>query len=584
MKNNSLKKLILLIPSVFMVTLTGCGGPKSEESVFVPITGIEFRTEVSSVYVNHETYITGVRVLPENASKKELAWSVEDQTVASITEDGRVEGLKPGSTKLIASAKDGSNVKKEVAITVKPLEKPSSWSLDTAYCFYYTDSFEPNITMYPTSQYIDKSVDYEVVEGADVLKVEDGKIGAYKAGTGKVKVTSKANPELVGEINCIADGDLLSKYRYKEVAGEATASVVASLEDRVSILDFKATVQKGNWAICTIEFDKKLDSKEFSFTVDSKSVSGAEWYSVRLANEGVIYSETEMGAEGHGGKPSTDHWTTNAFDFSSFDRKFNQIVICINGDSDYQEGKTDRYAEMLFDNLSFQEYVDNPTAISVKGGDVLLPLNETADIEVEFTPSAVRNRGLTYSVKPGYEEIVSVENGKLKGLSEGVGYVEVASSGDPNVKTEAKVIVSSEKMIALEVIGNDGMSINKYASKEGRTAVTSLSAPSTIADTYPSVTYKLPQKAAAKNISISVDAKMMSGLTWFSITACSNNGTARIEEIGCGDGTRDWKTFIFNYSSETEVDSIRFTINTQKDVPETEKTEILFNNLSINIG
>lgn len=574
--------MTLLGPGLIVAALSGCA-PTTSEYEFVPVTGIEFRTELSDVYVNHDTYITGVKVLPENASNKELSWSVLDPSIASISENGIVKGLKAGTTSLVATALDGSKVKKEVSITVKPLEKPASWTLDTAYCFYVEDTFEPNITMYPISQYIDKSVEYEVIEGKDVLKIEDGKVGAYKKGSGKVRVQSKANPDLVGEINCIADGDLLSKYGYKDVYGYGEASVVASLEDRVSLLDFKAPVQKGNWSSVLIELDKTYESKDFIMTLESKLVSGPRWFSVRLALDGAIYSQTDFSSEANGGNPTKDTWTTNTFDYTQFDLEFNQLVLCVNADSDYQNGSLEPYAEMLFDNLTFMEFADNPTSISVKDADVLLPLNGVADIEVEFTPRAVKNRGLTYTVKPGSEGIIAVEDGKLKGLAKGVGYVEVASSVDPSVKTEAKVTVSDELMIALDVVGNDGITVKKMTTYEGREAVTSISANATETDTYPSIAYKLPEKAPASSLSISVDAKMLSGHQWFSITACSDNGTARIQEVGSGDGSRDWKTYTFDFEGATLIDSIRITLNTQKDTAATQKTEVLFNHLVVNV-
>lgn len=49
-------------------------------------------------------------ILPAEASNKEVSWSSSDSNVASISKDGTITALSVGSTNIIATAMDGSNV------------------------------------------------------------------------------------------------------------------------------------------------------------------------------------------------------------------------------------------------------------------------------------------------------------------------------------------------------------------------------------------------------------------------------------------------------------------------------------------
>ena len=47
-------------------------------------------------------------IIPENAANKNDTWSIEDSSIASITETGVVTGLKNGTTKVIIKTEDGN--------------------------------------------------------------------------------------------------------------------------------------------------------------------------------------------------------------------------------------------------------------------------------------------------------------------------------------------------------------------------------------------------------------------------------------------------------------------------------------------
>lgn len=60
-----------------------------------------------------------VTVSPKNASKKDLVWSSEDESIATVNQKGKITGKKVGTTTITVKTTDGSNLKEEIKVTVK---------------------------------------------------------------------------------------------------------------------------------------------------------------------------------------------------------------------------------------------------------------------------------------------------------------------------------------------------------------------------------------------------------------------------------------------------------------------------------
>ena len=65
-----------------------------------------------------DTLSLTVGIMPELATDKSLKWTSEDESVASVTEDGVVKAIAVGETRLSAAALDGSNIKSYVSVVV----------------------------------------------------------------------------------------------------------------------------------------------------------------------------------------------------------------------------------------------------------------------------------------------------------------------------------------------------------------------------------------------------------------------------------------------------------------------------------
>lgn len=93
---------------------------------------------------------------------------------------------------------------------------------------------------------------------------------------------------------------------------------------------------------------------------------------------------------------------------------------------------------------SFVIYVTTKrvTAIdSVPERDTIF-VGETTSISTMFTPQNAANQSLTYSIKEG-SDVVTIQNGRVKGIGIGTAVIEVTSGDDPRVKDEITVSVTS---------------------------------------------------------------------------------------------------------------------------------------------
>jgi uncharacterized protein YjdB len=57
-------------------------------------------------------------VLPSTAKNKNISWSINDTTIATINQTGLVKALKNGNVIVTASATDGSNIEATKSITI----------------------------------------------------------------------------------------------------------------------------------------------------------------------------------------------------------------------------------------------------------------------------------------------------------------------------------------------------------------------------------------------------------------------------------------------------------------------------------
>lgn len=84
--------------------------------VNVPLTGLSFKGN-SEVELNKSAKLE-LQYAPLNTTEKDVDWKSSDETVATVTTDGTVSGLKVGTTIITATSKVNPTIKAETKVTV----------------------------------------------------------------------------------------------------------------------------------------------------------------------------------------------------------------------------------------------------------------------------------------------------------------------------------------------------------------------------------------------------------------------------------------------------------------------------------
>ena len=143
MKRN---KIILGMTALLVFTsLVGCksnneGGNKSSSEVeVIHVSSVAVSPARASIYLNdeHPSIQLEAVVLPENAANKKVTWTSSDETIATVSAEGLVTGLKQGKATITATSEDGQKtgtsditvkVDRTQDATIDQLNKPSFYA------------------------------------------------------------------------------------------------------------------------------------------------------------------------------------------------------------------------------------------------------------------------------------------------------------------------------------------------------------------------------------------------------------------------------------------------------------------------
>lgn len=151
-----------------------------------------------------ETITAEYTILPENVTEKSLSWSSADEAVAAVDAEGRITGISPGTTRVTAQTKDGSNLKAVFTVYV-----PTLAAAETDYTIsnltgltipvsYYGSDFEKSISVRATGKPVAYTTRYEenrIELHLDAREAGDSRIEITDKKDGKAKLTLTVHTE-----------------------------------------------------------------------------------------------------------------------------------------------------------------------------------------------------------------------------------------------------------------------------------------------------------------------------------------------------------------------------------------------------
>ena len=159
-------------------------------NIKVTTTDIDAETIVlnstSVIGIPDETIQMEAKVYPDEATEKDVDWYIEDESVASVSDDGKVKILKKGTTTLRAMSKTGSCYAECFVEGVVGYSE-DKLQISVPYIFLYENDKDVLYTYYGDA---DVSCKWESTN-EEVASVDDGVITAKKAGQAIIIATAE---------------------------------------------------------------------------------------------------------------------------------------------------------------------------------------------------------------------------------------------------------------------------------------------------------------------------------------------------------------------------------------------------------
>ncbi len=178
-------------------------------------------------------------ISPENATNKDIEWSVDNSEIATISTDGTLTPKKAGTVKITATAKDGSGIYGEKSVNVKVYAQITSISANVG---------EWNKTFTPS----EREYTIYVPKNTASIKLKPQYNGTLKLGTqtlynNRNNNITLSNLETVLTLNYSETGYTNSTYTIKIVKFEGTQTTVS--EDGKVFTVKPINIEKGNTVI-----------------------------------------------------------------------------------------------------------------------------------------------------------------------------------------------------------------------------------------------------------------------------------------------------------------------------------------------
>lgn len=160
-----------------------------------PVTSISL-SKKATMYTGKKLTLKA-KVNPANASNKALTWKSSNTKVAKVASNGVVTGVKAGTVKITATAKDGSRKSATCTVTVRQSVSKITLSKTNVVLPKKGSSYNVRVTVAPKNAYNKnvavKSAKTKVakVSASTVKSGKTVKITAVKKGTTKVVFTAK---------------------------------------------------------------------------------------------------------------------------------------------------------------------------------------------------------------------------------------------------------------------------------------------------------------------------------------------------------------------------------------------------------
>lgn len=453
-----------------VITATANDGSGTSQSINIhvnaPVTGINVRpaTGSTSAIAKGATTQLEATVGPTDASDKRVEWSSENTAIATVDANGLVTAVAPGSVKIYATAKDGSNTVGFLAITVqKPVE---SILLTANNTFVYKNS---TLAITPTISPADaanKTVEW-TSSNPEIATVDaGGRVVGKKSGTvtitatakdkagafatfavtvitpvTNIKLTSEKNYVNVGKTMQIAAEILPADADNKTLAWSSTNEKIATVDGNGVVrgvsagsVQIKATSTDGSNRAIAISLTVKQPVTKITLknvkkkTVTKTTMNAGTTYSLVAAISPSTATDKSLTW-----KTSNKKLATVSNGVITALKKGTVTITCIANDGSGVKKTFKVTIKQPVKKIALKVGKKTVTSVKVKKG-------KTKTVKATVTPSSANNKKVTF--KSADKKIATVTStGKIKGIRPGTTTITCTAKDGSKVYTTITVIV-----------------------------------------------------------------------------------------------------------------------------------------------
>ncbi|QTQ12444.1 Ig-like domain-containing protein [Treponema parvum] len=166
----------------------------------IPVTGISLVPEETLISLPKSTERQlEAHVVPKNASNKKLTFSLDNQEVASITDEGKITVKKVGNAVITIRAADG--ISKTVNLTVTATQVPVTsivFEESAPESLVIGETYKLKTKVHPNDA-TNKELTY-TADNNNAHVADDGTVTAQSEGTVTITVRSQSDPEIIATV------------------------------------------------------------------------------------------------------------------------------------------------------------------------------------------------------------------------------------------------------------------------------------------------------------------------------------------------------------------------------------------------
>lgn len=252
---------------------------KETKPKVIAVESIEL-SDTNIILTEGENKSLTATVNPSNATNKNVSYTSENASVASVDSNGKITAVSAGQTKIVVTSESNKNVKFETLVTVKAREiEVSSISLNTSNkTLLIGDSLSLNVNFVPQDA-TNKKITWTSSNTSVATVDANGKVVAKKEGSAKITATSNNNKTATVQIKVekkkveVKQVEINSNVTSMYVGDTITLSAVVTPNDA----DNKKVVwTSSNTSVATVDsYGKVVAKKSGSVKITATSSSNS---------------------------------------------------------------------------------------------------------------------------------------------------------------------------------------------------------------------------------------------------------------------------------------------------------------------